>query len=218
RWPKWMGLKEPPKTALRATPSVPELTVALDDELDRRQLLDADGTSRVDARGGDTHLGAHPELPAVDETGRRVDQHRRGVDLAREAARVAERVGDDGLREPGAVAADVGDGVVKAVDDPHREHEVQVFLVPIALGRGRDLGDDRLRARTPAQLHSRFGQALGCRGQEAGGGPAFSAALASRAAIIALDSMASLPPRRMTALPDLRQSPTASAVTLGRDS
>src|SRR6266849_4847697 len=140
RWPKWMGLKEPPKTALRATPSVPELTVALGDELDRRQLLDADGTSRVDARGGDAHLRAHPELPAVDETGRRVDQHRRGVDLAREAARVAERVGDDGLREPGAMAADVGDGLVEAVDDPDGQHEIQVLLIPVLLRRR-----DRLR-------------------------------------------------------------------------
>src|SRR5712692_11177261 len=111
-----MGLKEPPKTAVRATPSVPELTVAVDHVLDRRQLLGADGPAGVDARGRDAHLGPHAELPTVDETGRRVDEHRRGVDLAREAASVAERVGDDGLREPGAVAADVRDGLVEAVD------------------------------------------------------------------------------------------------------
>ena len=39
-----------------------------------------------------------------------------------------------------------------------------------------------------------------------GGAPAFSSALASTAAISALDSIASLPPRRRTALPDFTQS------------
>jgi len=33
-----------------------------------------------------------------------------------------------------------------------------------------------------------------------------------------LDSIASLPPRSSTALPDFTQSPAASAVTFGRDS
>ena len=37
-------------------------------------------------------------------------------------------------------------------------------------------------------------------------------------AMAVLDWSASLPPRSSTALPDLRQSPAASAVTLGRDS
>ena len=36
--------------------------------------------------------------------------------------------------------------------------------------------------------------------------------------MMVLDSSASLPPRSRTALPDLRQSAAASAVTLGRDS
>ena len=50
------------------------------------------------------------------------------------------------------------------------------------------------------------------------GPPAFSTALASTAAIIVFDSIASLPPRRTTALPDLTHRPAASAVTFGRDS
>ena len=50
------------------------------------------------------------------------------------------------------------------------------------------------------------------------GAPTFSSARASTAAIAVLDSIASLPPRSTTALPDLIQSPAASAVTLGRDS
>ena len=51
-----------------------------------------------------------------------------------------------------------------------------------------------------------------------GGAPVFSSALASTAAISVLDSIASLPPRSSTALPDFTQSPAASAVTFGRDS
>ena len=44
-------------------------------------------------------------------------------------------------------------------------------------------------------------------------------AVADRAAASSrLDSSASLPPRRMTALPDFRHSAAASTVTLGRDS
>src|SRR5207244_4434331 len=49
------------------------------------------------------------------------------------------------------------------------------------------------------------------------GPPAFSTALASTAAIIVFDSIASLPPRRTTALPDLPHRPAASAVTFGRE-
>ena len=41
---------------------------------------------------------------------------------------------------------------------------------------------------------------------------------AARAAIAALLWIASEPPRRIAALPDLRHNPAASAVTLGRDS
>ena len=53
---------------------------------------------------------------------------------------------------------------------------------------------------------------------ESAGRPAFSTALPSTLTMAALDASASLPPRSSTALPDLRQRPAASAVTLGRDS
>ncbi len=51
-----------------------------------------------------------------------------------------------------------------------------------------------------------------------GGAPVFSSALPSTLAMSVLEAIASLPPRRRTALPDFRQRPAASAVTLGRDS
>ena len=50
------------------------------------------------------------------------------------------------------------------------------------------------------------------------GAPTFSSAFASTVAIAMFDSIASLPPRSTTALPDLTQRPAASAVTFGRDS
>ncbi len=48
--------------------------------------------------------------------------------------------------------------------------------------------------------------------------PAEKAAWESMEAIAILECNASLPPLRMTALPAFKQSPAASAVTLGRDS
>src|SRR5262245_16173801 len=103
RWPKWMGLNDPPKIAVRRTRSVPELTVALHDVLDRGQLLDTDGSARMHARRRDSHLRAHAELPAVDQTRRGVDEDGCRVDLAREAARVRQRVRHDRLGETRAV-------------------------------------------------------------------------------------------------------------------
>ena len=50
------------------------------------------------------------------------------------------------------------------------------------------------------------------------GAPTFSRAFASTAAMAVLDSIASLPPRSTTALPDFTQRPPASAVTFGLDS
>ena len=50
------------------------------------------------------------------------------------------------------------------------------------------------------------------------GSPALEMAPISALTITRLEFMASLPPRKITALPDLRQSAAVSAVTLGRDS
>src|SRR5437773_8886119 len=101
-----MGLNEPPKTATRAT-LFAHLTVALDDVLGGRQLLDADGASCVHARRRDAHLGAHPELTAIDEARGGIDHHGGGVNLAREAPRVGERARHNRLGQARAVAPDV---------------------------------------------------------------------------------------------------------------
>src|SRR5438445_251475 len=188
-----MGLNEPPKTATRAT-LFANLTVALDDVLGGRQLLDADGASCVHARRRDAHLGAHPELTAIDEARGGIDHHGGGVHLAREAPRVGERARHDRLGQARTVAPDVGDRVVEVVDHADGEDQVEVLLVPVA----RSVVSTNWMASA--------------------GPPAFSRALARMAAIIAFDSSASLPPRNTTALPDFTQRPAASAVTLGRAS
>src|SRR5262249_4414173 len=172
RWPKWMGLNDPPKTAVRRTRSVPELTVALHDVLDRGQLLDTDGPAGMNARRRDSHLRAHAELPAVDEAGRGVDEAGRRVDLAREAARMRECVRHDGLGETRAVTADMLDGLVEIVHDADGQDQVQILLVPVALRRCHRAGHEGLGARAAAHLHARLGEPRGRRGEKPlGDGP-----------------------------------------------
>src|SRR5881628_4201388 len=107
-----MGLKEPPKTATRAT-LLANLTVAVDDVLGGRELLNADRAARVQARRRDAHLGAHTELATIDEARGGIDHHGRGVHLAREAPRMGERVRHDGLGQARAMAPDVRDRLVE---------------------------------------------------------------------------------------------------------
>src|SRR6266851_2897267 len=86
RWPKWMGLNEPPNTPTRGTGRLlADMPVAPDD----------DRSPRVKLGGRDPHLGAHAELPPVHQAGGGVDQHRRRVHLLGEAPRATEIAGDD---------------------------------------------------------------------------------------------------------------------------
>ena len=68
-------------------PTRPDVAVAADDELPGRQLAQAHGAAGVQLLGGDADLGAEAELLAVDEPGRRVDEHGGGVDLAAPSGR-----------------------------------------------------------------------------------------------------------------------------------
>src|SRR5262249_21177324 len=114
-----MGLNEPPNTAIRAT-LLANLTVAVDDVLGGRQLLNTDRATRVQTRRRDAHFGAHPELPTVDEARGSIDHDGGGVDLAREAPRVGERVRHDGLGQARAVTPDVSDHLLDVVDRAER--------------------------------------------------------------------------------------------------
>src|SRR5690606_9254797 len=82
-------------------------------------------------------LGAEAELLAVDEAGRGVDQDGGRVDLGGEAVRGPEVGRDDGLAVTRAVAGDVVDGLVQAVDHPDRQLQVEELVRPVVLGGGR---------------------------------------------------------------------------------
>ena len=84
--------------------------------LKRGELLDADRAARMQAAGGDADLGAEAELAAVGELGRGVVQHDGGIDFAQEFLRRCGVVGDDRVGVVRAVALDMRDGGVDAVD------------------------------------------------------------------------------------------------------
>ena len=72
-----------------------------------------------------------------------------------------------------AVRVDVLDRLADAIHDFHRQHEVEVFLVPIGGGGRGDLDaaavEQGLRRFVAAQLDVGLGQALGQAGQHVGG-------------------------------------------------
>src|SRR5438445_631648 len=190
-----MGLNDPPKTAVRGTPLFPHLAVALHHELRGGQLAHAHRSARVHARRGDAHLGAHAELVAVEQSRRRVDEHAGGIHLARESAKTCTTplsCLSTGTRERSATQ--------RTNSSPPR-------------------GMTRSRYRSCSSMAATAARSVTSTNWMApGGAPVFSRALASTAAMRVLDSIASLPPRSSTALPDFTQRPAASAVTLGRDS
>src|ERR1035437_10253658 len=81
----------------RRSGSVTDLTVTLDDPFRRGQLGQTHRPASVQLLGGDTDLGAEPELPAVGETGRGVDHDGRGINFGDPATGSATILGDDGL-------------------------------------------------------------------------------------------------------------------------
>src|SRR6266511_5511122 len=84
RCPTWGGLKAPPRTPIRVTALLPDLSAAVDDVLGGRQLAQADRPARVQLLGRVADLRPHPELVAVGEPGRRVDVDGSGVHRVRE--------------------------------------------------------------------------------------------------------------------------------------
>ena len=83
----------------------------------------------------DADLRAHAELAAVGELGGRVDHDDGAVDPVEEGFGRLRVLGDDGLGVLGAMAGDVGDGRVDAVDHGHRDDGVQVFGFPVLVRR-----------------------------------------------------------------------------------
>src|SRR5699024_7297691 len=96
-------------------------------------------STRVDLVGGDADFGAEAIFEAVGKAGGGVDHHRAGVDLTQEAAAAGVVLGDDGVSVLRAVAADVLDRRIDAVDHADGEDRRQVFGLPVGLGGGVDV-------------------------------------------------------------------------------
>src|SRR5450759_5955687 len=75
----------------------PDVPVAPDDPLARRQLWETQRPARVQLLGGDSDLGAEPELLTVGERGGGVHHHRRRVHSRSELLCGSKIGGDDGL-------------------------------------------------------------------------------------------------------------------------
>src|SRR5215213_6946364 len=96
RWPRCGGLNVPPRipTRRRSSANVP---VALHEVLVRAQLAQPDRPPGVELLRRVADLGAHPELPAVGEPGRRVHVDARGIDSPLEGTGRVGGPGDDRL-------------------------------------------------------------------------------------------------------------------------
>src|SRR5690606_27238662 len=104
------------KTIIASLSLGPRLALAAHPVLVAGQLLRANRSAGVQLAGGDADLGAHAELATVGELRRGVVHHDAGIDLVQEAGGGRGVAGDDRLGVVGAVAVDVGDGVVKVLD------------------------------------------------------------------------------------------------------
>ncbi len=126
---------------------------ALDEVLERAQLLQPDRPAGVQLLGRVADLGALAELAAVGEARRGVDVDAGGVDAQLEGPRRRGLAGHDRLRVAAAVAVDVVDRLGCPVDDRHRHLERQVLGVPVLVGGGvdRDIAGQRQRSLVPVE-------------------------------------------------------------------
>ena len=83
--------------------------------------------------------------PPVTDAAAVDDDHDGAVDLSQETLRGFVVTGNDALGVAGTVVRDMGNGLLDAVNDAHRQDRVQVFGRPVFLGRrngsGHDLAD-----------------------------------------------------------------------------
>src|SRR6202030_10778 len=105
------------------------------DVLVTRELLDPDRSAGVKTVGGDADLRAHAELAAVGELGGGVMQHDRAVDALQKALGGGAVFGHDRFGVRGAVARDVRNGRIHALDYTRGNDRVEVLGVPVVLAR-----------------------------------------------------------------------------------
>ena len=118
--------------------SGPDLPPATHLVLIAGQLFDADRPARMHLPGRDPDLRPHPELAAIGELGRGVDQHDAAVDLVQEALRRSRGIlGENAVGMVRAVAVDMRDGARNPIDDAGRDDGFEIFGRPVGLG-GRE--------------------------------------------------------------------------------
>src|SRR3954463_11282126 len=116
--------------------SRPRLPGAVDAIFETRQLLGADRPPRVEFARSNSDLRAEAELAAVGELRRGVVQHDRRIDLAEEFCGGATVFRHDRIGVMRAVALNVSERLVEAIDDARRDDGVFVFGVPVLIGSG----------------------------------------------------------------------------------
>ena len=102
--------------------------------------------------GGNPHLAAQAELPAVGEAGGGVPVDGGAVHPGQEGVGRSLVAGDNGLGVSGGVGSDVAHGLLQAVHHPDGQDVVQKFGVKVG-GPGGGAVDDFGRFRVQPQLH-----------------------------------------------------------------
>src|SRR5262249_42804463 len=120
--------------------------------LEGGELLDADWAAGVEAAGGDADLGAEAELAAVGALGRGIVQDDRGIDFAQKFSPGRIILSHDRVGVGGAVALDMRDRRVDAVDHLGGDDGVEIFRRPVRLARRLDARVDGPRRLVAAHL------------------------------------------------------------------
>src|SRR5690348_2664717 len=111
----------------------PRLSVAAYAVFETGELFHADRSAGVEPPGGNANFGTEPEFAAVGKLGRGIVEHDGRVDLAQELFRRFAVFGHDRVGVMGAIALDMRDGGVDAIDDANGQNGVQIFGAPVLL-------------------------------------------------------------------------------------
>jgi len=92
-----------------------------------KQSFESYGASGVDFVCADTDFGAEAVAEAIGESRTAIDKHIRRIDQCHESLDLALVGGDYGVGVFRAVAVDVLDGGVQAINDFYREDVIEIF-------------------------------------------------------------------------------------------
>ena len=100
------------------------------------QAFQPHGTPRRQGLGADAHLGAEAVAEAIGEAGGAVQIHTGAVHPPQEPLRRCFVAGADRIGVAGAMAADVGQGLLQGVDHLDGQHQVGILRAPVRLRCG----------------------------------------------------------------------------------